>query len=150
MGGRYNLRRVPLLAVAVKACEARAEDEGSGETTREDDVRDSPAGDVDLDRLPASRSDPPTTYRPPPAGGHRDVTLMAVSRAPLDKLAAYRARMGWSFPWFPSAWSDFNFDRAPRSTPRSAAAAAASSPQRSRARRNAAVLRRARGNHANA
>jgi predicted dithiol-disulfide oxidoreductase (DUF899 family) len=33
-----------------------------------------------------------------------------VSRAPLDKLLAYRDRMGWSFPWASSAPSDFNFD----------------------------------------
>jgi predicted dithiol-disulfide oxidoreductase (DUF899 family) len=40
----------------------------------------------------------------------RDVTLMCVSRAPLDKLLAYRERMGWSFDWASSADSDFNFD----------------------------------------
>src|SRR3546814_18653239 len=36
--------------------------------------------------------------------------LMAVSRAPLAKLAAYRQRMGWTFPWASSAGSDFNTD----------------------------------------
>jgi predicted dithiol-disulfide oxidoreductase (DUF899 family) len=41
---------------------------------------------------------------------HRDVSLVCVSRAPYSKLAAYRARMGWSFSWFSSAGSDFNFD----------------------------------------
>ncbi|HEY2551357.1 MAG TPA: thioredoxin family protein [Streptosporangiaceae bacterium] len=41
--------------------------------------------------------------------GH-DVTLCAVSRAPLGKLLAYRQRMGWSFPWASSYGSDFNFD----------------------------------------
>lgn len=41
---------------------------------------------------------------------NHDVTLMAVSRAPLAKLLAYRARMGWSFPWASSAGTDFNFD----------------------------------------
>jgi len=41
---------------------------------------------------------------------HRDVTMAAVSRAPYPKLAAYRQRMGWTFPWFSSAGSDFNFD----------------------------------------
>ena len=41
---------------------------------------------------------------------HRDVTFVCVSRAPLAKLAAYKARMGWTFPWFSSAPSDFNFD----------------------------------------
>jgi predicted dithiol-disulfide oxidoreductase (DUF899 family) len=39
-----------------------------------------------------------------------DVTLGAVSRAPLAKLQAYKQRMGWSFPWASSFDSDFNFD----------------------------------------
>ena len=41
---------------------------------------------------------------------HHDVTLCAVSRAPLEKLQAYRRRMGWSFPWASSSGSDFNYD----------------------------------------
>ncbi|MDI9654049.1 DUF899 family protein, partial [Burkholderia cenocepacia] len=41
---------------------------------------------------------------------HHDVTLAAVSRAPLAKLLAYRQRMGWTFPWASSVGSDFNFD----------------------------------------
>jgi predicted dithiol-disulfide oxidoreductase (DUF899 family) len=41
---------------------------------------------------------------------HRDITMAAVSRAPYPKLAAYKARMGWTFPWYSSAGSDFNFD----------------------------------------
>jgi len=41
---------------------------------------------------------------------HHDVTLCAVSRAPLAKLQAYKQRMGWSFPWASSFDSDFNFD----------------------------------------
>ena len=41
---------------------------------------------------------------------HHDVTLMAVSRAPLEKLLAYEKRMGWRFPWASSAGSDFNYD----------------------------------------
>jgi predicted dithiol-disulfide oxidoreductase (DUF899 family) len=41
---------------------------------------------------------------------HRDVTLVAVSRAPYEKIAAYRQRMGWTFPWFSSGQSDFNYD----------------------------------------
>jgi predicted dithiol-disulfide oxidoreductase (DUF899 family) len=41
---------------------------------------------------------------------HRDVTFLAVSRAPLEKLQAYARRLGWSFPWVSSAPSDFNFD----------------------------------------
>jgi predicted dithiol-disulfide oxidoreductase (DUF899 family) len=40
----------------------------------------------------------------------RDVTMVAVSRAPYEKLAAYRARMGWTFPWVSSGGSDFNRD----------------------------------------
>src|SRR5712691_11356893 len=40
----------------------------------------------------------------------RDVTMVAASRAPYAKLAAYKQRMGWSFPWFSSAETDFNFD----------------------------------------
>jgi len=39
-----------------------------------------------------------------------DVTLMAVSRARLAKLNAYKARMGWSFPWASSGDGAFNFD----------------------------------------
>src|SRR5690349_11464647 len=41
---------------------------------------------------------------------NHDVTLCAVSRAPLAKLQAYRQRMGWSFPWASSSGSDFNYD----------------------------------------
>lgn len=41
---------------------------------------------------------------------HRDITIAAVSRAPHRKIAAYRERMGWTFPWYSSANSDFNFD----------------------------------------
>jgi len=41
---------------------------------------------------------------------HHDVAWVAVSRAPLEKLLAYRTRMGWSFPWISSFANDFNFD----------------------------------------
>jgi predicted dithiol-disulfide oxidoreductase (DUF899 family) len=41
---------------------------------------------------------------------NHDVSLTAVSRAPLAKLLAYRKRMGWSFPWVSSADGRFNFD----------------------------------------
>jgi len=41
---------------------------------------------------------------------HHDVMLMAVSRAPLAKLQAYKRRLGWTFPWASSHGSDFNFD----------------------------------------
>ena len=41
---------------------------------------------------------------------NHDVTLCAVSRAPLAKLQAYKQRMGWSFPWASSSGSDFNYD----------------------------------------
>jgi len=40
----------------------------------------------------------------------RNVTLVAVSRAPLAKIAAYRERMGWSFPWVSSYGGEFNYD----------------------------------------
>jgi len=41
---------------------------------------------------------------------NHDVAMTAVSRAPLDKLQAYKRRMGWSFPWASSLGSDFNYD----------------------------------------
>jgi predicted dithiol-disulfide oxidoreductase (DUF899 family) len=41
--------------------------------------------------------------------GH-DVMLWAVSRAPLEKLQAYKRRLGWNFPWASSGSSDFNYD----------------------------------------
>jgi len=41
---------------------------------------------------------------------HRDITMAAVSRAPYPAIAAYRRRMGWTFPWLSSAGTDFNFD----------------------------------------
>jgi predicted dithiol-disulfide oxidoreductase (DUF899 family) len=40
----------------------------------------------------------------------RDVTMICVSKAPIEKLLAYRKRMGWSFNWASSYESDFNFD----------------------------------------
>lgn len=39
-----------------------------------------------------------------------DVTLLAVSRAPLSKLQAFRRRMGWTFPWVSSLDGSFNYD----------------------------------------
>jgi predicted dithiol-disulfide oxidoreductase (DUF899 family) len=41
---------------------------------------------------------------------HRDASMIAVSRAPYSKLAAYQKRMGWSFKWVSSSENDFNFD----------------------------------------
>jgi predicted dithiol-disulfide oxidoreductase (DUF899 family) len=41
---------------------------------------------------------------------NHDVTLAAVSRAPIAKLQAYKRRMGWTFPWASSFESDFNYD----------------------------------------
>jgi predicted dithiol-disulfide oxidoreductase (DUF899 family) len=41
---------------------------------------------------------------------HHDVTLTAVSRAPLNEITAYKKRMGWRFPWVSSSESDFNYD----------------------------------------
>ena len=40
----------------------------------------------------------------------RNTTIAAVTRAPYAKLAAFRERMGWTFPWYSSAGSDFNYD----------------------------------------
>jgi predicted dithiol-disulfide oxidoreductase (DUF899 family) len=40
----------------------------------------------------------------------RNTTLVAVSRAPYAKIAAFRERMGWAFPWYSSYGSDFNYD----------------------------------------
>ncbi len=40
----------------------------------------------------------------------RDATMVCVSRAPLEKINAYRQRMGWRFPWVSSLGSDFNYD----------------------------------------
>ena len=47
----------------------------------------------------------------------RDVSLVAISRAPLDKLEAYKKRMGWSFPWYSSLNTDFNRDYGVTFTP---------------------------------
>lgn len=41
---------------------------------------------------------------------HRDITMAAVSRAPVQAIEAYRRRMGWTLPWYSSLGSDFNFD----------------------------------------
>ena len=41
---------------------------------------------------------------------HHNVTILAVSRAPLAKILAYKKRMGWDFPWVSSFGSDFNYD----------------------------------------
>lgn len=47
---------------------------------------------------------------------NHDVMLWAVSRAPLEKLQAYRRRMGWTFPWASSFGGDFNNDFSVRFT----------------------------------
>jgi len=58
---------------------------------------------------------------------HHDVTLGAVSRAPLAKLQAYKQRMGWSFPWASSRDGTFNF-RVPTMKSRPTAPRIAASP----------------------
>ncbi|MEK6277501.1 MAG: DUF899 domain-containing protein [Actinomycetota bacterium] len=40
----------------------------------------------------------------------RDVTFLCASRAPLERLQAYKRRMGWTFPWVSTLGTDFNFD----------------------------------------
>jgi predicted dithiol-disulfide oxidoreductase (DUF899 family) len=49
---------------------------------------------------------------------HRDVTLVAVSRAPLAKLEAFKRRMGWTFKWVSSGDTDFNYDYQASFTPK--------------------------------
>src|ERR1700737_4521507 len=41
---------------------------------------------------------------------HRDVSFLAISRAPLPKLEAYKKRMGWNFKWVSAFGNEFNFD----------------------------------------
>jgi predicted dithiol-disulfide oxidoreductase (DUF899 family) len=53
---------------------------------------------------------------------HRDTTLIAISRAPLAKLEAYRKRLGWSFKWVSSGGNDFNYDYRVSFTPEEIAA----------------------------
>ena len=52
---------------------------------------------------------------------HRDVTLVCFSRAPIDRLTAYRERMGWTFPYVSTYDSDFAFDFGLAMTPEQAA-----------------------------
>jgi predicted dithiol-disulfide oxidoreductase (DUF899 family) len=52
----------------------------------------------------------------------RDVTMVAISRAPYAKLAAYEKRMGWSFKWVSSGETNFNFDYRASFTPQELAA----------------------------
>jgi predicted dithiol-disulfide oxidoreductase (DUF899 family) len=40
----------------------------------------------------------------------RDITMVAISRAPLEKLEGFKKRMGWSFKWLSSGNTDFNYD----------------------------------------
>ena len=47
----------------------------------------------------------------------RDVTMFLVSNGPLERLLAYKRRMGWSIPWASTAGNDFNFDLGVSSTP---------------------------------
>ena len=54
----------------------------------------------------------------------RDVTFVAVSRAPLAKLVPYKERLGWSFKWVSSSETDFNFDYAVSFTPEQQASGA--------------------------
>src|ERR1700680_1087164 len=57
---------------------------------------------------------------------HRDVSFVAISRAPHPKLAAYKNRMGWSFAWYSSYDNDFNYDYAASFKPEEIAAGNAS------------------------
>jgi predicted dithiol-disulfide oxidoreductase (DUF899 family) len=66
---------------------------------------------------------------------HHDVAMTTISRASIEKLLAYRERMGWSFPWASSDHTSFNFDFGVSYTERQLAAGAntTSSPRRRRA-----------------
>ncbi len=55
----------------------------------------------------------------------RDVTMVVVSRAPYEKLAAYQRRMGWCFAWYSSGQSEFNYDYHVSFTPQEMAAKSA-------------------------
>jgi len=50
---------------------------------------------------------------------HRDASFVAISRAPLAKIEAFKKRMGWSFPWVSSFGNDFNYDYGVSFTPES-------------------------------
>ena len=52
----------------------------------------------------------------------RDIAFAVISRAPLEKLLAYRRRMGWDFDWYSSLESEFNFDFGVSFTPEQIAA----------------------------
>src|ERR671939_320865 len=52
---------------------------------------------------------------------HRDVTLICFSRAPIDRLIAYKARMGWQFPYVSTYETEFPFDFGLAMTPEQAA-----------------------------
>lgn len=41
---------------------------------------------------------------------HRDATMVAISRAPIEKLLAFQKRLSWTFPWVSSGRNDFNYD----------------------------------------
>ncbi|HEY1933495.1 MAG TPA: thioredoxin family protein [Acetobacteraceae bacterium] len=56
---------------------------------------------------------------------HHDVTYVAISRAPLDKIMAFKRRMGWHFDWVSSFGSDFNYDFQASFTPEQLAAGTA-------------------------
>ena len=49
--------------------------------------------------------------------GHRDTAFVAISRAPLAKIEAFRKRMGWTFNWVSSGNTDFNYDYQASFTP---------------------------------
>ena len=61
---------------------------------------------------PACSAAADTTFTPPvrDALRDRDVTFAAVSRAPMDSIARYRDRRGWTFPWYSSHGTSFNHD----------------------------------------
>ena len=109
------------------------------EAVERDYVFQAPAGDVSLDDLFDGRSqllvyhfmfDPEDDVGCPVCSfwadnfdplivhlGARDVTMVAISQAPLSKITPYKKRMGWNFPWFSSYGSDSTTTTAFRSGP---------------------------------
>ena len=87
-------RRSPTSSAAARSCSSTTS--CSGPTT--------PAAARRARRSPTASTDRSST------SSNHDVAMVAVSRAPLAALEAYKRRMGWTFPWASSQDSDFNYD----------------------------------------
>jgi predicted dithiol-disulfide oxidoreductase (DUF899 family) len=76
---------------------------------------------------------------------NHDVMLWAISRAPLDKLRAFKRRMGWTFPWASSFGTDFNADFTVSITPEQQRAGGTEYNYRRQGPENPADLAKAQG-----